>query len=268
MRLYEFSWNPATWFTSFKIVAPPSIRSKEVADIQKVLVADGEALPRHGVDGILGPETKEAIKQYQGKYRLMVTGEIDQDTVANMNKWVQEHPGARLVSSTDADVKPAYNMTMDVPDITGVDTNQAKGIADQYLGRVLQADEWNYLLRATAAEASNDPREQAYVAGVILNRVASGKWGGDVTSVLTAKNQFHAVTGTSHSPGASSIFRAPGGKLNTVLAGIAKYLPEVPHTLQSFTAASSAAYGPGTNIGYRGKLLAKGGIRIGGTIFA
>jgi hypothetical protein len=36
----------------------------------------------------------------------------------------------------------------------------------------------------------------------------------------------------------------------------------------NFTAASRAAYGKGTNVKFRDTLLAKGGIQIGGTIFA
>jgi hypothetical protein len=35
----------------------------------------------------------------------------------------------------------------------------------------------------------------------------------------------------------------------------------------NFTAANAAAYGPGTNLGFRDKLLAKGGQQIGQSIF-
>ena len=45
-----------------------------------------------------------------------------------------------------------------------------------------------------------------------------------------------------------------------MLAGISK-------EQKNFTAASAAAYGAGTNIGYRDKMLAAGGTVIGGTVF-
>ena len=42
----------------------------------------------------------------------------------------------------------------------------------------------------------------------------------------------------------------------------------VDKNLKNFTAASSAAYGPGTNIGYRDEMLRNGGQTVGGTVFA
>ena len=47
------------------------------------------------------------------------------------------------------------------------------------------------MIRSVLGEAANEPIEgQSAVAHVILNRVASGKWGGNASSVVLAPGQF------------------------------------------------------------------------------
>lgn len=148
--------------------------------------------------------------------------------------------------------------------------SSAKQSAERYLGAKLSDSDWNMLIRATSAEASGNTREQGWVMGTILNRVRSGKWGGTLQSVLYAKNQFQSVTGTrkNRSPSPNFTRQPSASRLQSILTAAIKVLPEVPHSILNFTAASRAAYGPGTNIGYLKKLYARGGEKIGGTVFS
>ena len=76
----------------------------EVADVQKVLLALGYELPLHGVDGIRGPETTAAVKQFQDDHDLDVDGDPGPKTIAAMNKIVAEK-GIKITKSTASDVK-------------------------------------------------------------------------------------------------------------------------------------------------------------------
>jgi hypothetical protein len=83
--------------------------SPQVADIQKILVGLGFNVGSHGVDGVLGPDTKTAIKQFQSANKLKADGIPGQDTVAALNSAIQANPNvaSKLTKSTDADVKTA-----------------------------------------------------------------------------------------------------------------------------------------------------------------
>lgn len=264
--------------STFSVDVPTSRRGPAVADVQKALVALGYPLPKHGVDGIRGPETVAAVKQFQQANNLAVDGDPGTETVTALNAVLASKPevAAKLTKSTTADVKakPA-DSSSGAPSVGAIEINDentaaAKTSAEKFLGRAIDDNEWNYLLRAVVAEASPNTKEQAYVMGVILNRTRSGKWGDSIVSVLNAKNQFQAVTGTRYDPGPSSNFtRGPNkNQLASILKGAIEILPQVDKSLMNFTAASTAAYGPGTNLGFRDTLLARGGQQIGGTIFA
>lgn len=259
----------------FKVEVPDGKRGPLIADAQKALEALGVPLPKFGVDGIQGKETTGAIKTFQEKNGLVVTGIVDQQTAGKMNSLLQAKPEvlATLTKSTNKDVK-SLDYSRGAEEVAALtsdeSTQKARASAEKFLGRPMDDKEWNYLLRATTAEASNNSKEQAYVMGVILNRTRSGNWGDNVISVLRAPNQFQAVTGTRYEPGPSSHFtRGPTDRqLANIVDGAINILPQVPTNLRYFTAASSAAYGAGTNIGFRDKMIAAGGEKIGGTIFS
>lgn len=141
-------------------------------------------------------------------------------------------------------------------------TNKARQIAEAYLGRVMTDEEWYNLVAATAAEASANEEERAYVMAVMINRARSK----DIFSILTAKNQFQAVTGTNANKRQPSpnFTNATQTTANAIFKGVEKYLAEVPKNFKYFTAAADAAYGPGTDISFRNNMLAKGGKTIGG----
>jgi peptidoglycan hydrolase-like protein with peptidoglycan-binding domain len=259
--------------SGFTVSKPAGNQGSDIADLQKALIALGYPLPSHGVDGIRGPETANAVRKFQQDNALVSNGIPNDETIAKINSELTTRPevAKSLTKSTSSDVKPnGPSQTVGTMDTTSATATAAKQSAGKFLGRELDDNEWNYLIRATTAEASPNTKEQAYVMAVILNRTRSGKWGSSVIDVLQAKNQFQAVTGTRKDPGPSSNFaRGPSkAQLASIFKGTIEILPSVSTSLMNFTAASSAAYGPGTNIGYRDKLLAIGGQQIGGTIFA
>ena len=91
------------------VVVPPGRIGTEVADIQKLLVGLGFTVGSHGVDGVLGPDTRAAIKKFQAGNGLKADGIPGPDTVTALNSAIKTNPNvaAKLTKSTDADVKTA-----------------------------------------------------------------------------------------------------------------------------------------------------------------
>jgi putative chitinase len=63
------------------VVARKGESSFYIIDLQKMLNRKGANL---FIDGIFGPKTEQAVKDFQAKYGLKVTGEIDTDTLNKM----------------------------------------------------------------------------------------------------------------------------------------------------------------------------------------
>ncbi len=83
---------------------PTGREGPAVADVQKALLALGYKLPQHGVDGIRGPETEAAVRQFQQANNLTVDGDPGPDTVAALNKQIASK-GIKIEKSTAKDVK-------------------------------------------------------------------------------------------------------------------------------------------------------------------
>jgi peptidoglycan hydrolase-like protein with peptidoglycan-binding domain len=238
-------------------------------------MALGYPLPKHGADGIRGPETKAAVSKFQSDNNLTVDGDPGPETVGKLNDILKSKPevAKKITKSTAADVK-AVDYTKGAADLDALASDdsvkEAKLSAEKFLGRDIDDKEWNYLIRATSSEASNNSEEQANVMGVILNRARSGKWGNSIISVLRAPNQFQAVTGTRFDPNPSANFtRGPTrGQLANIVQGATKTLPNVPKDIMNFTSNVDAAYGAGTNIGFKSKLAAApNSYVVGQTVF-
>jgi hypothetical protein len=266
--------------TQFAVVLPNKNRGPAVADMQKALVALGYPLPRFGVDGIRGPETSKAIRDFQKAAGIAVDGDPGPETILALNNVLKTKPDivAKLTKSTEADVKPGKgNKEVDAASSTSnvkLDNEkigEARQSAEKFLGRNMSDDEWTDLVKATGAEASNNTKECAYVMAVILNRTRKGYGGGrTVNHILNQENQFQAVTGTPKDRNPSKWYvQGPSkAKLGMIVDGAINILPSAPKDIYRFTAADPRAYGPGTTIGYLHKLKADGGTQIGGTIFA
>jgi hypothetical protein len=163
----------------------------------------------------------------------------------------------------------AAGATAEAPTAGQAGMGSGKAAAEAYLGRSISTGEYDQLMRATHAEsgAKNSPEEQAMIMGTILNRAR--KHPGGITGALTAKNQFQAVTGTKYEPGPSRNYRqGPSESRRGSIEGAAQnLLHRVPTSQTNFTAASRAAYGAGTNVGYLDQLQRTGGAVYGGTQF-
>jgi len=184
--------------------------------------------------------------------------------------------GAPAVNRTNPDGTVMMDETnpLSAPEIdeilSGEQSTQARQNAEEYLGRSLSDQEWTELVAATVAESSiNSPEEQAAVAGVILNRVRSDRYPNTVSGVLRQRNHFQAVTGTSVNPGPSRNFTNPArSQIASTVSGINSNLANTPRNWVNFTSNNPAAYGPGTNIGFRDQVTNSAGSRvIGGTVF-
>jgi hypothetical protein len=252
-----------------------------VADIQKVLLALGYKLPKHGVDGVRGPETSAAVAQFQEDNNLAVDGDPGPQTVGMLNQLVSKK-GIKFVKSTQADVKGHMSGVTDLDDEEiekystipqDKMTEQAKKAAEDYLGREMSDIEWDYLIRATFAESGANVKSYAMVMGTILNHTRqyapSAKNG--VVVALKRPNAFQAVTGTranNHEPSPGFKAGPPLSRLRAICTGAIEYLSKVPHNQMNFSAMSDAAYGPGTNKGWRDQQLAtKGSSVIAGSVF-
>jgi putative chitinase len=85
---------------------PTGRRGPAWADLQKALVALGYKLPRHGVDGISGPETRAAIRNFEADNKLTQDGSVDDDMIQLMNKILRDKK-IKFKKSTEDDVKPS-----------------------------------------------------------------------------------------------------------------------------------------------------------------
>lgn len=171
-------------------------------------------------------------------------------------------------STSTTNVTPTYRTNL----VLNPQTNEARKIAEAYLGSNMTDEEWNNLVAATAAEASNNEEERAYVMAVMINRLRNklrSNQNSSIFDILTAKNQFQAVTGTSanNRQPSPNFINATQTTANAIFKGVEKYLAGVPKDFRFFTAASDSAYGPGTNITFRDNMIANGGVTIGGTVF-
>jgi hypothetical protein len=103
---------------TFTVDTPKGRRGIEVADVQKSLIALGYPLPKHGVDGIRGPETVDAVKKFQTDNGLTVDGDPGPATVTKINDILKSKPdvASKLIKSTPADVKAA-------PSASSIDTS-------------------------------------------------------------------------------------------------------------------------------------------------
>lgn len=63
------------------VVAKIGDNSPYISDLQQMLIRKGWAL---ATDGAFGPKTEQAVKEFQQKYGLRVTGQIDTDTLNKM----------------------------------------------------------------------------------------------------------------------------------------------------------------------------------------
>lgn len=148
------------------------------------------------------------------------------------------------------------------------DAKAARANAEKYLGKPISDEEWSMLIRATYAEAGrgkDHQLEEGMIMASILNRAREE---GGIRKALYRRNQFQSVTGAPGNRNPHPNFvNGPSEKYLASILGSTTFLEHISHEQKDFTAASDAAYGPGTNIKYRDDMLAGGGATIGGSVF-
>lgn len=245
----------------------PPEQMDAVKALQTKLEELGYSVGSTGIDGKYGPRTARAVAAYLKDFGKQDTdagktiSAVDLSDIESAERKENPSPTGNGRVFTPGDLE-ALNFG-------GAGNAQAKGIAEEFLGTDISDDEWNYLVRATIAEASPNQQERGAVAAVILNRVKSNRYPNDIISVLRQRNQFQAVTGTRPDPGPSRNFRNPTQRqVATTVQAIIDHLPNANTSWLNFTSNNPRAYGPGTNVGFMAQVKDSPGSRvIGGTVF-
>ena len=188
-----------------------------------------------------------------------------------MSIGLEKIAGAIGVDTTNARKSRMESETKEFGTNKVVGSEDARSKAEGYYGKKISDEEYSALVKATHAEAGAgkgaSQKEQAMIMASILNRARTDQ--GGIIGALTAKNQFQSVTGTAadgHQPSKQFLTGPDKDRLKSI-EGATDYLDKISKEQKNFTAASAAAYGPGTNIGYRDEMLAGGGQVIGGSVF-
>jgi lysophospholipase L1-like esterase len=71
---------------------PTGVSNPSVRDIQQALMALGYPLPKHGADGIRGPETINAVSRFQRDNNLTVDGNTGPETIRKLNDILKSNP--------------------------------------------------------------------------------------------------------------------------------------------------------------------------------
>ena len=239
--------------SSTDLEAGPPYPSEQVDDVKALqtrLEELGYSVGSTGIDGKYGPRTTRAVAAFKTDNNI--------STQANVMS-AQE-------LSTLASAQPVENPTnVDQPS-TGGDVSDLAGDEDliartrqtveEFIGREITDNEFNYLIRASAAEASSNAQERAGVAAVMLNRARLNHngYGRSIIDQLEASGQFQAVTGvrrngnwTGPHSNFSDMSSRTGGQ---VMAAIVRYLSRMDRTWRNFTSNNPRAYGRGTNINF------------------
>ena len=232
---------------------------KTVAAATEKAMADAERARAAEKDAALSKEQKEAIKkQAADSARIMMNETNALRAAAQKEKNAErERRRAGTAEPAAAGVK-----------VSG--SAEAKTSAEKYFGKPISDSEFSALIKATHAEAAggkqSNQQEQAMIMASVLNRARTNQ--GGIMGALQAKNAFQSVTGTEDAPGPSQHYeKGPEADRLKSIEGATKLLEKISVEQKNFTAADAKAYGPGTDIGYRDKMLAAGGTVVGGSVF-
>lgn len=184
MRIFEFNTPSA-----LELAVPTGRVGPAVADVQKVLLLLGYKLPRHGVDGIRGPETVAAVKQFQQANGLEVDGDPGPETVGKLNELIKQKK-LTFTKSTQADVKQRSSRasSIDTSAIQDPEFNskldkvaKALGIATENLHKIIKFE-----TAGTFSPTSQDPH------GVSIGLI--GFTGPTARSLGTSKEELAKMT--------------------------------------------------------------------------
>ena len=75
---------------------PEGTNSEDMKKIQELLATDPAIYPEGKVTGYYGPLTKEALKRFQKRHELEVTGSVDTDTRDLLEEYLHEGFGSKI----------------------------------------------------------------------------------------------------------------------------------------------------------------------------
>jgi peptidoglycan hydrolase-like protein with peptidoglycan-binding domain len=110
-RAWAAKQNTPDAVSSESLQVPSSIwHGKDTEAIQQALIDLGYKLPKHGADSFFGPETAQAVRQFQKDNGLKVDGDPGPETIGKLNSLAKKKPDAPAVAAdTPAPVGPARN---------------------------------------------------------------------------------------------------------------------------------------------------------------
>lgn len=119
-RAWAAKQNAPDAASSGSLQVPSSIwHGKDTEAIQQALIDLGYKLPKHGADSFFGPETAQAVRQFQKDNGLKVDGDPGPETVSKLNALAKKKPNVPA-DKTDT---PAPNV--DTPAPAGPARNKA-----------------------------------------------------------------------------------------------------------------------------------------------
>jgi len=159
----------------FNVKELTSNKGPAVADMQKALVGLGYDLPRFGIDGIIGSETKGAISKFQQDNGLPVTGVGNVATVEKLNSVLQSKPEilSQLKPSTSADVKGRINPNSLPPLATDSATTGKIGSVLDLIARYESRGNYNIILGGKSLPLTDMTISQIY--DLQRNMIRQGK---------------------------------------------------------------------------------------------
>jgi muramidase (phage lysozyme) len=143
MRFFEFA------ITENVLTVPTSRVGPAVRDVQQALVALGYSVSPPGepdtarwLDGIRGPYTVRAVKQFQSEYGLRVDGDPGPETVAKLNEIISATPtlAGTIRKSTSADVRPSKIHTGTRASMQPISQSAATGAVGRLLDYIGQLE--------------------------------------------------------------------------------------------------------------------------------
>lgn len=252
----------------YPVEAKPQVKA-----LQQALQGLGYSVGKQGDDGRYGPFTAAAVAAFKKDYNIPgKSSTFGEKEFAMLNK-LQNNEIAKVRKPSRSNSSQAQEF--EIAGLNSIEMNdKARQIAEEFLGRPMNDDEWKTLIQLTTSESSPNQEEMAQIAAVVLNRVRTNYLGGrTVIDIAYKKGQFEPVTGHKRKDGSWSgphpNFTTPVSqkRLIQILDAYVKYLPSSDDSYLNFTSANPKAYKTEKGRRFLRAMLKAGGPTIGGTVF-
>lgn len=251
----------------------PAEAKPQVKALQQALQGLGYSVGKQGDDGRYGPFTAAAVAAFKKDYNIPgKSSTFGEKEFAMLNR-LQNNEIAKVRKPSRSNSSQAQEF--EIAGLNSIEMNdKARQIAEEFLGRPMNDDEWKTLIQLTTSESSPNQEEMAQIAAVVLNRVRTNYLGGrTVIDIAYKKGQFEPVTGHKRKDGSWSgphpNFTTPVSqkRLIQILDAYVKYLPSSDDGYLNFTSANPKAYKTEKGRRFLRAMLKAGGPTIGGTVF-